>query len=93
MIVGVFPFGFPPTRPTALRAGCLIIIPQSGFSRIMYFSTKRTPLQRRPIVSENFMGTAEIQTVTMKDREETPGKSGIPMPDTTKTGDMNNLLL
>ncbi len=59
----------------------------------MYFTTKRTPLQRRPIVSGNFMGTAEIQTVTMEDREENPGKPGIPMPDKTKTGDMNNLLL
>ena len=39
------------------------------------------------------MGTAEIQTVTMKDREANPGKPGIPMPDTTRTGDMNNLLL
>ena len=27
------------------------------------------------------MGTVEIQTVTMKDREENPGKPGIPMPD------------
>ena len=35
----------------------------------MYFTTKRTPLQRRPIVSGNFMGTAEIQTVTMEDRK------------------------
>ena len=39
------------------------------------------------------MGTAEIQTATSKDREENPGRPGIPMPDTTKTGDMNNLLL
>ena len=93
MIVGVFPLRELPPRPIALRAGCLIIIPQSGFSRIMYFTTKRTPLQRRPIVSGNFMGTAEIQTVTMEDREENPGKPGIPMPDKTKTGDMNNLLL
>ena len=59
----------------------------------MYFTAKHTSLQRRPVVSENFMGTAEIQTVTMKDREENPGKPGMPMPDTTKTGDMNNLLL
>ncbi len=39
------------------------------------------------------MGTAEIQTITMEDREENPGKPGIPMPDKTKTCDMNNLLL
>ena len=37
--------------------------------------------------------TAEIQTVTMKDAEENPAQPGTPMPDTPKTGDMNNPLL
>ena len=37
--------------------------------------------------------TAEIQTVTMKDAQENPEQPGTPMPDTPKTGDMNNPLL
>ncbi|MBR3238222.1 MAG: LPXTG cell wall anchor domain-containing protein, partial [Oscillospiraceae bacterium] len=37
--------------------------------------------------------TAEIQTVTMKDAEENPEQPGTPMPETPKTGDMNNPLL
>ncbi|MBR6220737.1 MAG: LPXTG cell wall anchor domain-containing protein, partial [Clostridia bacterium] len=37
--------------------------------------------------------TAELQTVTMKDAEENPAQPGTPMPDTPKTGDMNNPLL
>ena len=37
--------------------------------------------------------TAEIQTVVMKDAEENPEQPGTPMPDTPKTGDMNNPLL
>ena len=37
--------------------------------------------------------TGEIQAVTMKDAEENPEQPGTPMPDTPKTGDMNNPLL
>ncbi len=37
--------------------------------------------------------TGEIQTVTMKDAQENPEQPGTPMPDTPKTGDMNNPLL
>ena len=37
--------------------------------------------------------TGEIQTVTMKDAEGNPEQPGTPMPDTPKTGDMNNPLL
>jgi len=37
--------------------------------------------------------TAEIQTVIMKDAQENPEQPGTPMPDTPKTGDMNNPLL
>ena len=34
--------------------------------------------------------TGEIQTVTMKDAQENPEQPAHPMPDTPKTGDMNN---
>ena len=37
--------------------------------------------------------TAEIHIVTMKDAEENPEQPETPMPDTPKTGDMNNPLL